>query len=133
MTGFEASLSHRFNAQWSGRAWLDIRNPRDQNGLYVIRQERLKVGAEVAYRPIENLELTLGLLHVGPRDDSDLITYSRTELPSYTLVDIGGVYAFDEYSRLKLSVSNLFDKRYSTSWGYRSPGRTIDVSFTRTF
>lgn len=132
-TGFEASLSHRFNEQWQARAWLDIRNPRDQDGRYVLRQERLKLGAEITHQPRENLELTLGVLHVGPRDDTDFNTFDRTELPAYTLVDVGATYSFDEYSRLKLSVSNLFDEQYSTYWGYPAPGRTFDFSYTRTF
>lgn len=127
-TGFETSLSHRFNAQWRGRAWFDIRNPRDQDGFHVTGQERLKIGAEVGYRPLENLELTLGVLHVGPRAANRTV-----ELPAYTLVDIGAVYSFDAYSHLKLSVSNLLDKQYSAYQGWRSPGRTIDVSFTKTF
>src|SRR5690606_31158891 len=80
-TGFEASLSHRFNEQWQARAWLDIRNPRDQDGRYVLRQERLTLGAEITHQPRENLELTRGVLHVAPRDDTDSNTSRSTESP----------------------------------------------------
>ena len=64
-------------------------------------------------------------------DPADFVT--RIKMPAHTTLDLSAAYAFDEQSKLRLSVENVFDKHYSTAAGYRSPGRTINVSFSRTF
>lgn len=125
ITGFEASLDHRFDHRWRTRLGVDIRDVRDQDGVRVASQERLKLLAEVGFQPTEKLDLLARVSYVEP-GNTDI-------LPAYTLVDIAASYDFDPQTTLKVSVDNLFDKRYSTNFGYRAPGRTVKASLSKTF
>lgn len=132
--GVEASIAHRFNERWHTALALDWRDPADlTTGLDLLRQERFKASLELGFRPIEQLSLNATLIYGGKRDDIDPTTFMRTTVPSYTTLDMTAIYDYDDRTQFKLSVENLFDKDYSTSAGYRSPGRTINVDFTRTF
>ena len=131
INGFEASLSHRFDDRWLGRVSVDVRDPRNRaTGLVMARQERFKIAAELEFKATEKLDLTARVQHVASRFDDAANT---VPLSAYTVVDFGAIYAFDAQSQLKLSVENLFNTRYSTADGYRAPGRTFNVSFSRTF
>lgn len=132
--GVEVSLAHHFNERWYGAATLDLREPKDlTNGLDLLRQERVRASLEVGFRPIEKLNLAARVLFGGKRPDTDPVTFGRITVPSYTTLDLTAIYSFDENSDLKVSVENLFDKNYTTTAGYRSPGRTVNVSYTKTF
>lgn len=134
ITGVEASLTHRFDERWHGGLAVEYRQPRDlTTGLDLLRQERIKASVEVGFRPVEQLSLAAKVIYGGPRWDTDPVTWGPTRMPGYATVDLSAIYAVDAQSELKLSVENLFDKDYSTSAGYRSPGRTINLSFSRTF
>ncbi|MFU0504228.1 TonB-dependent receptor domain-containing protein [Pseudaminobacter sp. NGMCC 1.201702] len=131
ITGFEAALEHRFDNRWRGRASVDIREPKNRDsGLDIPYQNRFKASAELSFKATDKLDLTAGLLYVSSRfaDEDNTI-----KLPAYTTVDVLASYAFDEQSELKFAVENVFDEQYSTSNGYRSPGRTFNLSFSRTF
>jgi vitamin B12 transporter len=131
--GVEASLSHRFDQRWHGRAAVELRDPRDlRTGLYLRRQERFKASAELGFRATEDLDLSARLTYVDERDDEEF-GIGRVSLPSYFTVDVAAIYRLDELSRLKVAVENLFDEEYSTAYGYRSPGRTISLDLSRTF
>ena len=58
---------------------------------------------------------------------------NTTRLSSYITLDVTAAYKLDEKSSFKLAAENLFDKEYSTQTGYRAPGRTVTLSFTRQF
>lgn len=134
-TGFEASVSHRFNAVWRGRVEAAFNDPKDRDtGLGLIRQDRFKATAEIGFAATQQLDLTAGLVYVGPRRDISQEDFvSRIELPSYVTVDLSAVYTYDDRTEFKFSVENLFDEHYETTSGYRSPGRSINVSLARTF
>jgi vitamin B12 transporter len=132
--GVEATVTHRFNERWHAALGLDVRDPADlTTGMDLLRQERVKASLEVGFRATDKLSLNATLIYGGKRDDNDPTTWMRTTLPAYTTLDFTAIYDFDENTQFKLSVENLFDEDYSTSAGYRSPGRTINVGFTRTF
>ncbi len=134
VTGFEAALSHRFSEQWSARATLDLREPLNRSdgphGRYVAYADRFKASAELAYSPTEQLQLSGRVLYGAARYTDE---YNTVELPHYVTADFTALYALDSRSQLKFSVENLFDEQYETKAGYRAPGRTLDLSFTRAF
>ncbi len=133
VTGFEASVAHRFSSEWSGAASLDIRRPIDlATGDYIVNRDRLKATAELTYAPTEQLTLSTKVLYGGPRDGTGF-DFMPTEIPGYVTADFTALYSVDERSQVKFSVENLFDKQYQTLFGYRAPGRTIDLSYTKTF
>lgn len=131
--GVEASISHRFNERWRGRASIEFRDPRDlKTGLYLRRQDRFKTSAELSFRATEDLDLTARVLYAGNRDDEEF-GVGRVTLSDYFTVDLAATYRIDDRSNLKFAVENLFDEQYSTAYGYRAPGRTINLSLTRQF
>ncbi|MGN6304537.1 MAG: TonB-dependent receptor domain-containing protein [Mesorhizobium sp.] len=131
ITGFEAELSHRFSDEWSGKVSLDLRRPIDRDtGKYLVNTDRFKATAEVTYSPTEQLDLTARVLYGASRYIYD---FTHERLPDYVTADFTALYAIDANSRLKFAVENIFDEQYQTDLGYRAPGRTFDLSFTRTF
>jgi len=134
-TGFEASISHEFDARWRGRAEFAYNDPKDRaTGLGLIRQDRVKATAELGFAVNEQLDLSAGLVYVGARNDLDAVDFvTRIKQPAYVTMDLSATYAFDEQTQMKLSVENLFDKKYSSVAGYRAPGRSIHFSLARSF
>ena len=131
VTGFEATLDHRFDERWGVRASLDVRRPISaQTGLYVELQDRFKASVEVDFQATEKLLLKAGLFHVGTRFSD---ARNTKEMPAYTTVDLAAIYRLDAQSQLKLSVENLFDERYERIPNYNAMGRTVNASFSRTF
>lgn len=131
ITGFEAMLDHRFDARWGVRASLDMRRPIDETtGLYVRYQDRFRASLEVDFQATEKLWLKAGVFHVGTRFANEANTL---RMPVYATVDLSAVYRLDEQSQFKLSVENLLDKRYERIPNYVAPGRTINLSISRTF
>lgn len=131
ITGFEAVLAHRFSTEWSGKVSVDIREPLNQdNGKYIPYRDRLKAMAEVTYSPTEQLDLTTRVLYGAARYANATNT---VKLPDYVTVDFTALYALDTASQVKFAVENLFDADHSTVTDYRAPGRTFNLSFTRTF
>ncbi|MFC3206474.1 TonB-dependent receptor plug domain-containing protein [Aquamicrobium soli] len=134
VTGFEATLAHVFNEQWSGTLGIDLRDPLNKSpgvhGKYVPYGDRFKATAGLAYKPTEKLELSAAVIYGGARyaDAANTI-----KLPDYVTADFTALYALDAQSQFKFSVANAFNEQYQTKLGYRAPGRTIDFSFTRSF
>ncbi|MEM6539269.1 MAG: TonB-dependent receptor [Pseudomonadota bacterium] len=61
----------------------------------------------------------IGLSHVGEREGN---TVGLFQLPSYTRIDVGARYIWNEALTLDLYVENLFDKTYyRAADGFRSP------------
>jgi len=66
-----------------------------------------------------------GLVEVtynAERYDSDINTFARTELASYTLARLALAWRATERLRLTLRVENLFDAHYELVDGYNTPG-----------
>lgn len=134
ITGFEATLAHRFNDQWSGRASVDVREPlnlsSNASGKYVPYGDRFKAMAELTYSPSEKLDLTGRVIYGAARY---IYSFTAEKLPDYVTADFTALYRLDDQSQFKFSVANIFDEQYETKQGFRSPGRTVDLSFTRSF
>ena len=131
VSGFEAALAHRFSTEWNGKVSLDVREPLNQdNGKYIPYRDRLKAMAEVTYSPTEELDLTTRVLYGAARYANAANT---VKLPDYVTVDFTALYALDATAQVKFAVENLLDADYSTVTDYRAPGRTFNLSFSRTF
>ena len=134
ITGFEATLAHEFNDEWSGRLGIDIREPLNKSpgvhGRYVPYGDRFNATAGLTYKPMDQLELSAAVIY-GRARYADAA--NSVKLPDYITADFTALYALDEQSQFKFSVANIFDEQYQTKQGYRAPGRTLDLSFTRSF
>ncbi|KAB2665013.1 TonB-dependent receptor [Brucella tritici] len=131
ITGFEATLDHRFNDQWGVKGIVDFKRPIDEDtGNDLPYRERFKGAAEVNFTPIEKLDLTARLIYGGSRYAD---AANSKKLGDYVTADFVALYSIDKQSQLKFSVENIFDKDYQTSSGYIAPGRTINLGLTRNF
>lgn len=132
--GVEATVAHQFNDEWAVKASIDLRDPinrSDKNhGNYLPNRDRFKATGEISYRPDEKLDLTARVLYGASRYTKE---DNIEKLGSYITADFVALYAFDQQSKIKLSVENVFDKQYQTKDGYRMPGRTMSLGFTRSF
>ncbi|RKP46249.1 TonB-dependent receptor domain-containing protein [Pararobbsia silviterrae] len=54
-------------------------------------------------------------------------------LPSFTTVALRAAYTINTHVAVSVSLSNLFDRQYSTAYGYNSLGRTAFAKMTYTF
>lgn len=131
ITGFEATLDHRFDERWGARASLDLRRPvNEATGRYVRYLDRAKASLEVDFQATEKLWLKAGVFYVGTRFANATNTQ---RMPAYATVDLSAMYRLDEQSELKLSVENLLDERYERIPNYIAMGRTVSLSFSRVF
>ncbi len=131
VTGFEATLDHRFSERWGIKGLVDLKQPLDEDtGNDLPYRERFKAAAELNYKPIEALDLTARVLYGGSRYTNAANT---KKLGDYVTADFVALYSIDKQSQLKFSVENIFDKDYQTSAGYIAPGRTINIGLTRNF
>lgn len=131
VTGFEASVSHRFSERWGVKTSIDLKRAIDEetdNDLPY--RERVKAIAEVNFKPIDTFELTARVLYGGSRYNNAANT---TKLGDYVTADFVALYTIDDKSQLKFSVENIFDKEYQTVKDYIAPGRTFNIGLTRTF
>jgi vitamin B12 transporter len=64
---------------------------------------------------------------VGPRDDLDINTFGRIELPSYALVRVVAAWQATQWLTLRARVDNLLDETYQTVSGYPALPRTLIV------
>lgn len=131
ITGLEAVLSHTFNDRLGGKASMDIRSSKDEEtDRYIPYRDRFKATAELQFMATDKLQLNSKLLYgAGRYADAD----NQEKLPSYVTFDLSMIYTVDQQSQIKLSVENLLDREYETIAGYRAPGRTVNLSFTRSF
>lgn len=92
-------------------------------GQELLRRPSDKYNLNVNYRPLEQAELTLELLHVGKREDFDSEPpFAVTTLSAYTVVNLMGAYSFSEALRLTGRIENLLDEKYEEVSGYGTPG-----------
>ncbi|TCQ80824.1 vitamin B12 transporter [Ochrobactrum sp. BH3] len=131
VTGFEATLAHRFNDSWGVKGSIDLKRPIDEDtDNDLAYRERVKAMAEVNFKPVEKLDLTARMRYGGSRYTSAANT---TKLDPYVTADFIALYDIDSQSQLKLSVENIFDKDYQTTSGYNAPGRSFNIGLTRNF
>lgn len=131
VSGLEISGSHAVNDRLSLNGGIDWRDPRDETtGKYIAHRERFKASAGFTFAATDALSLGVNALY-GSGAYADAA--NTTRLNSYVTFDVTAAYKLDEQSSFKLAAENLLDKEYSTQSGYRAPGRTVTLSFTRQF
>ncbi len=131
VTGFEATLAHRFDDRWGVKGSVDLKQPVDEDtGGDLPYRERFKAAAEINFMPIQKLDLTARLIYGGSRYAD---AANNKKLGDYVTADFVALYSIDSQSQLKFSVENIFDKDYQSSSGYIAPGRTINIGLTRNF
>ncbi len=131
VSGLEITGSHVLNERLTLNGGLDWRDPRDEaTGKFIPHRERFKANAGFTFSATDALSLGVSALYGSGAYTNDANT---ARLSPYVTFDVTASYKLDEQSSFKLAAENLLDKDYSTQSGYRAPGRTVTLSFTRKF
>ena len=125
--GIEFSVTCEPSTNISLRATYTYTDTENKDtGEQLLRRPKNKYSADLTYRFLEHGNINLSLLYVGERDDSfyNNVTYEsgRTELASYTVVNLAASYKLTDDLRLFGRIENLFDEEYEEVWGYGTPG-----------
>ena len=122
--GVEAEAGFRrgiFGATLNG-TWLDTED--QGTGLPLLRRPKRSANLVLTARPGDWI-LNLVGVYIGERPDVDPATFSRTDNPAYTRVDVAARWhalnRLSPYAR----VENVADREYSQALGFPSPGRTV--------
>jgi vitamin B12 transporter len=102
-------------------------------GQRLLRRPGLSFGGSVGYAHDARGRISLGLRHVGDRDDRDFSTFPATPvtLDAYTLLSVGGeltvLSGAGRAPGVTLTVrgENLLDRRHEEAFGFVRPGRAV--------
>lgn len=122
--GIEVSLRTR---------WMDTDFEADASVTRAIDRrtdERLLRRAPVALhlavrRSFGRFDAGIEASRVGAREDSDINTFARTTLASYSIARLLFGWRVNEHVQLKLRVENVFDEDYELVDGYNTPRRGV--------
>lgn len=129
VTGFELNARTTL-AGWSLSANLTWQRPIDEaTGKRLLRRANRNFGIAVA-KSFGRWRATADLQAAGPRFDSDIITFARTELAGYGVANFGVRYEVVRGTTVGLAITNAFDKRYALVDGYNTAGRVTTVSLS---
>ena len=126
-TGFEIGASGRYDRwDWNANA-TSVRAIDRETGDRLLRRAPYVLNAGLAY---DSGVWRLGaeLSRVGPRDDSDINTFARTQLDAYTLARVVGSWRLAQNISLRARVENVTDARYETVSGYNVAPRTFFIA-----
>jgi vitamin B12 transporter len=92
-------------------------------GLELLRRPIHKASATAIWAPIETLQLSATVLHVGDWIDGNRdFSVPRLAQPGYTIVNLAANYTVNENTKMFARVDNLFDLRYQDPSGFLRPG-----------
>lgn len=130
VTGVETSYSGRV-ARIDLRAALTLQDAVEQEPDDIERAaiRRAKAfGSIAAFRNFGRLRLGGELLASGPRPDVDIATFERTELASYTVVNLLARYELNKNLYFAARLENAFDEEYQLVHGFNTAPRGFFVS-----
>jgi len=79
-------------------------------------------GYEISYSA-DSFDIFTQFQHVGERPDTDFQTWMPIMLDSYTQINIGASYTFDNHWQLKFKITDVLDDTPTLVSGYNSGGR----------
>lgn len=121
ITGANLSLRVRIG-NWRINPSINIQRPEnDLSGRYLPRRSRRSATLNLTYAP-GRWQAGIHILAVGPRKDSN---FSHLSDAGYMLVTVTEMLRLTPHWRLSTRLDNLFNRKYQTAAGYRSPGRGI--------
>ncbi|MEW9310417.1 TonB-dependent receptor plug domain-containing protein [Labrys neptuniae] len=122
--GNESFVSVRVNEQVSLRGDYTFTIARnDVTELSLLRRPKHKASLQVAWSPMEALNLSATLLYVGSWIDGNRsFSVPRLKASGYATVNLAADYKLNERASVFARVDNLFDRRYETPVGFEQPG-----------
>lgn len=111
--------------------YLDATEPTNDGHRDEIRRPRHSAATTLDWRPVDRVSAQFGVAWIGARDDFDFSAFParRIRLDAYTLLHCTARFAPTSRIELGLRAENLADAHYEDVFGYRTPGRTLSVTF----
>lgn len=90
----------------------------------LLRRPKNKIDLNIDYNFSDEINTNIDLIYVGKRDDKIFTGFSseRTELSTYTVINLSVSYKIFDYISLNGRIENLLDKYYEEVYGYATPG-----------
>ena len=130
VTGVETSYSGRVGG-FDLRAALTLQDPIEQEPgdveLQAVRRAKA-FGSLAVFRTSGRWRLGGEVLASGPRPDTDIATFERTELASYTVVNLLARFEYDKRLYVAARLENAFDEEYQLAHGFNTAPRGVFVS-----
>lgn len=104
-----------------------------ENGVREVRRPEFLASATATWTPTDALSFTLSADHTGSQIDTDFATFSRVELPAFTLVGLNAQWSVSDIVTLSVRGDNLLDEDYQEVVGYQSQGRGVYAGFSADF
>ena len=104
-------------------SYLIAKNP---DGTVEARRPRHSFNSQIEYQFTKNIgHIALSATRIAKNYDSYPGVWTSRKLPDYTKLDLTSSFNIKSNFSITGQISNLFDKEYSDSWGYRSAGRSF--------
>jgi len=130
VTGVETSYSGRLGG-FDLRAALTLQDPVEQEPgdveLQAIRRAKA-FGSLAVFRTSGRWRFGGEMLASGPRPDVDIATFERTELASYTVVNLLARFEYNKHLYVAARLENAFDEEYQLVHGFNTAPRGFFVS-----
>jgi vitamin B12 transporter len=127
VTGLELT-GHTVIDGWRLTANLTFAHPIDEDtGERLLRRANRNLGLAIA-KSFGRWRFTGDLQAAGSRFDSDINTFSRTEVAGYGVANFGVRYQVVRGTTVGVAVTNAFDRRYALVDGYQTAGRVTTLS-----
>lgn len=102
----------------------DLMNPKDnETGKTLVRRAKQVYRAGISHL-FNRVEIGADYLFVAHRFD-DVNNSPAKRMGGYGLVNLRANYEISKHFHAQLNVNNVFNKKYQTAYGYRSPGANV--------
>ncbi|MCP4411918.1 MAG: TonB-dependent receptor [Gammaproteobacteria bacterium] len=131
ISGIDASFNIRYG-DYSHKITASYTDTEDgTNGSQLQLRAKKHFGYELTYSA-STFDLFTQVQYVGERPDVDFQTYMPTMHDSYTQVNLGTSYTFNNQWQVKLKISDAFDESPTVVSGYRSGGTEFYLTLVYT-
>ena len=128
--GVELAYSGKLTTSLTSYANYTYTQARDNKKVDLIRRPKHASNIGLAYQITEKLGADANISYVGKRIDTFPM---RTQMPSYTLANIGMNYQIVPNLTIYANLNNVFNKKYENVLGYGQDGRNVYVGLKGSF
>jgi vitamin B12 transporter len=135
--GLELGLAARVTGAWTlggDYTWLraeDLDAAPEQRDLLRRPESQLRLYAD--WKADFGLDLHLETRYVGARADVDPVTFERATNPSYSVVDLSGIYDLSRHLAIQARLGNLLDEEFQEALGFPALGRHATIGLVARF
>lgn len=128
--GAEVAYNGKFTDRLTAFANYTYTRAKNNLGVELARRPKHQANAGIHFQATDKLGTQVSLNFVGKRID----TYPhRTQMPSYTLVNLGADYQLTKNLNAYVQLNNVANKKYENILGYGQYGRNVYIGLKGSF